>query len=110
MTAPTVVGLMPRPTSLHDLWKEWTTGTGGRRPASSFNIHERGSVKSAYSFCKPFWDKVDEMVRVGMSAQVACDEIYRAYGQQISITNILRNMHRDAKSGNWPAALRNAHL
>ncbi len=73
VTAPTVVGLMPRPTPLHDLWKEWTIGTGGRRLASSFNIHERGSVKSAYSFRKPFWDRVDEMVRVVMRAQVACD-------------------------------------
>ena len=99
-TAPTVVGLMPRPSTLHDLWTEWTIGTGGRRPVSSLNAHERGSVKSVYSFCKPFWDKVDEMVRVGMSVQIACDEIHRAYGQHTSITNILRNMRQDSKSGN----------
>ena len=109
-TEPTVVGLMSRPSTLHDLWTEWISGTGGRRPASSLNLNERGSVKSAYSFRKPFWDKVDEMVRVGMSAQVACDEIHRAYGQQTSITNILRNMRQDSKSGSWPAALRTAHL
>ncbi len=72
-TAPTLVGLMSRQTTLHNLWTEWTIGTGGRRPASSFNIQERSSVKRVFSFCKPFWDKVDEMVRVGMSAQVACD-------------------------------------
>jgi hypothetical protein len=109
-TAPTVVGLMPQPTTLHELWTEWTFGTGGRRPASSFKVHERGSVKSAYSFRKPFWVKVDEMVRGGMTAQVACDEIHRAYGQRVSITNILRNMRHDAKTGNWPAALRTSHL
>ena len=109
-TAPTVVGLMPRPTTLHELWTEWTFGTGGRRPASSFKVHERGSVKSAYSFRKPFWVKVDEMVRGGMTAQVACDEIHRAYGQRTSITKILRNMRSDEKSGNWPPALRTTHL
>jgi hypothetical protein len=109
-TEPAVVGLMSRPSTLHDLWTEWILGTGGRRPASSLNANERGSVKSVYSFRKPFWDKVDEMVRVGMSAQVACDEIHRAYGQQTSITDILRNMRQDSKSGNWPAALRTAHL
>ncbi len=109
-TAPTVVGLMPRPTTLHNLWTKWTIGTGSRRPASLFNIQERGSVKSVFSFCKPFWDKVDKMVRVGMSAQVACDKIHWAYGQQTSITNILQNMQRDSKSGDWPAALCNAHL
>jgi hypothetical protein len=26
-TTPTVVGLMPRPTTLQDLWTEWTIGT-----------------------------------------------------------------------------------
>jgi hypothetical protein len=88
-TAPTVVGLIPRPTTLHNLRTEWTIGTGGRRPASLFNIQERGSVKSVFSFGKPFWDKVDEMVTVGMSAKVACDKIHWAYGQQISIPNIL---------------------
>ncbi len=102
--------LMPRPSTLHDLWTEWTIGTGGRRPESSFNAHERGSVKSVYSFHKPFWDKVEEMVRVGMSAQVVCDVIHRAYGQQTPITSILRNLRQDSKSGNWPAALCNAHL
>jgi hypothetical protein len=109
-TAPTVVGLMPRPSTLHDLWTEWTIGTGGRRPTSSFNAHERGSVKSVYSFHKPFWDKVEEMVRVGMSAQVACDVIHRADGQQTPITSILHNLRQDSKSGNWPAALCNAHF
>ncbi len=68
-------------------------------------------MKSVFSFHKPFWwDKVDEVVRVGMSARVECDEIHRAYEQQTSITNILQNMQLDAKCGNWPAALRNAHL
>ncbi len=91
-TAPTVVGLMPRPTTLCNLWTDWTIGAGGIRPAYSFNVQERGSVKSVFSFCKLFWDKVDKMVRVGMSVQVACDDFHRAYGQQTSITNILQNM------------------
>ena len=109
-TAAKVVGLMPRPTTLHDLWTEWTFGTGGRKPASSFDARERGSVKSAFSFRKLFWEKIDEKVRGGMTAQTACDEIHRAYGQRTSITKILRNMKSDEKSGNWPAALRTTHL
>ena len=108
--APKVVGLMPLPTTLHDLLTEWTFGTGGRRPASSFNVSERGSVKSAFLFHKPFWEKVDEMVRDGMTAQTARKEIHRAYGQRTSITKILRNMRSDEKSGNWPPALRTTHL
>jgi len=102
--------MMPRPTTLHDLWTEWTFGTGVRRPASSFGVRERGSVKSAFLFCKPFWEKVDEMVRGGMTAQAACDEIHQAYGQRTSITKIVRNMRCGEKSGNWPASLRTERL
>ena len=109
-TAAKVVGLMPWPTTHHGLWTEWTFGTGGRKPASSFDARERGSVKSAFSFRKLFWEKIDEKVRGGMTAQTACDEIHRAYGQRTSITKILRNMKSDEKSGNWPAALCTTHL
>ncbi len=67
-------------------------------------------MKSAFLFHKPFWEKVDEMVRDGMTAQTAREEIHRAYGQRTSITKILRNMRSDEKSGNWSPALRTTHL
>ena len=62
-------------------------------------------MKNKYSFCTPLWDKVAEMVRAGDTAHVACDKIYAAYGESLSVTVILRKMHADRKSGMWPERL-----
>jgi len=97
--------LMPRPRTLHDLWAEWQHGGGGRKPAKDFNSGERGAVRSVYSFRKPLWDKVAEMVRAGDTANVACDKIYAAYGEGLSVTAILRKMRADRKNGTWPDRL-----
>jgi hypothetical protein len=111
----TVVALSKGPKTLHDLWVEWKFGTGGRKPASTFTSHERGTVKSVFSFRLVFWTKIEEMVRSGMTANLACDEVYAAYGRRQSVTVILRAMKRDAlavqkKTGDWPPALRASHL
>ena len=80
-------------------------GGGGRKPAKDFNSGERGAVKGVYSFRKPLWDKVAEMVRAGDTAQVACDKIYASYGESLSVTAILRKMAKDRKFGTWPDRL-----
>ena len=96
-----VASLMSRPKTLHDLWAEWKFGTSGRKPASSFNLSERGKVKSMFSMRKPFWEKVAEMVRSGLTSQQAFNEIYRAYGESTSVTKILRQIKADRRSGQW---------
>ena len=103
---PLKAELIPRPRTLHDLWAEWQVGGGGRKPAKDFNSGERGAVRSKYSFRKPFWEKVSEMIRAGLTAQVACDRIYACYGESLSVTQILRKMHADRRSGMWPDGLR----
>jgi hypothetical protein len=45
-----------------------------------------------------------------MTAQLACDDVYRAYGQRESVTNILRAMKRDEMTGKWPPALCPSYL
>ena len=77
----------------------------GRKPAKDFNSGERGAVKSKYSFRKAFWEKAAEMVRAGDTAQVACDKIYSCYGESMSVTDILRKMKADRRSGQWPERL-----
>ena len=114
-TPSTVVALMHGPKTLHDLWVEWKFGTGGRKAASTFNKQEIGTVKSVFSFCLFFWTKIEEMIRSGMTAQLACDEVYQAYGPGQSITCILRAMKHDALAvkqgrGDWPPALRPSNL
>ncbi|KAL9186556.1 hypothetical protein ACHAXT_005794 [Thalassiosira profunda] len=81
-----VASLSSRPRSLHALWQEYEFGGPGRKAAKDFDPHERGAVKSVYSFRLSFWDKCGEMVRSGMTADVACDTIYQAYGQNTSVT------------------------
>jgi len=100
-----VARLGQRPKTLHDLWAEWKFGSAGFKAASSFTSHERGKVKSLFSMRKPFWDKCDELVRAGMTAQVACDTIYRAYGENLPVTQILRRMKEDRRANSWPPSL-----
>jgi hypothetical protein len=109
-TPSTVVALMHGPKTLHDLWVEWKFGTGGRKVASTFNNQERDTIKSLFSFCLVFWTKIEEMIRSGLTAQIACDEVYQAYGQRESVTNILRAMKRDEMTGKWPPAPRPSYL
>lgn len=99
-----VASLVARPSTLHDLWQEYEFGGAGRKAAKYFNASERGAVKSVYSFRLVFWQKCSEMIRSGMTADVACDRIYKAYGENTSVTTILRNMKRDKRNG-WPPLL-----
>ena len=98
------------PKTLHDLWVEWKFGTGGRKAASTFNNRERGTIKSLFSFCLVVWTQIEEMFRGGMTSQLACDEVYRVYGQRESVANILRAMKRDEMTRKWPPALRPSYL
>jgi hypothetical protein len=97
--------LIPRPRTLHDLWKEYQFGGPGRKPAKDFTASERGKVKVAFSRRKVLWDKVSELVRNGVAAQVACDLVYEAYGQNMPVTKIMAKMKIDKCAGDWPARL-----
>ena len=74
-------------------------GTGGGKPAKAFTHAERGANKFSFSRRKVFWDTVDGMVRRGQLSDVAIDNIYRVYGWNNSVTNILNEMKRDRKRG-----------
>ena len=80
-------------------------GGPNRKPAKEFTPAERGKVKHVYSLRKPLYNKVVELVRSGVSATVACDKVYEAYGPSLPLTNILRKMIADMCSGIWPEAL-----
>ena len=80
-------------------------GSSGRKPAKDFSPAERGQVKHVYSIRLPVCKKVVELVRSGVSATVACDKVYEAYGNRLPLSTILRKMKVDARSGNWPEVL-----
>ena len=82
----------------------------GKKPAKDFTESERGRVKSVYSFRLKFWEKCDEMVRGGLTANVACDRIYQAYGVRTSVTKILTAMKVAKRQGTWPQSLQTQNL
>ena len=74
--------LMPKPSSLHNLWQEYMHGVWHK-------YHQRKIV----------WDLIAGLVRQGHTADTAIDIIYAIYGGQTSVTNIINGLKRDQKSG-----------
>jgi hypothetical protein len=95
--------LMKHPRTLHDLWREYEFGAPGHKPAKDFTAAERGG-KNKHSFYlrKFFWKKVAEMIRSGLDANDACDRIYNVYGNNLSVSTILRKLQSDSKTGGHP--------
>ena len=91
--------LMPTPRSLHDLWKEFQHGVGGRKAARLFSYTERGRNKHRYCRRKVIWDLIGGLVRQGHTADAGIDRIYAIYGGQTSVTNIINGIKRDKKNG-----------
>ena len=92
--------LSPNPKNLYEVWQEYQVGSGGRKPAKLFTIKERGGkVKHKYHRRNILWKMVSGLVRTGMTADTAIDQIYAVYGQQTSVTNIINAIKRDQKSG-----------
>ena len=56
------------PKTLYDLWKEHVFGFSGIKPAREFNRHERGAVRHLYSKRLVVWKLVDDLVRIGYTA------------------------------------------
>jgi hypothetical protein len=97
--------LSKTPATLYLVWREYTHGLAGRKPAKNFNCHERGAVKHVYSRRKVIWDQVSELVRAGDTPEVAIDRIYNVYGVRTSVTSIINQLRTDRMNGG-PAALR----
>ena len=93
--------LLLTPHTLNDLWTELLFVFGGRKPAKDFIREESGHKKKKFMYCrcKTFWDMVRRNVDAGVSAEVAIDRIYAAYGRQLSVTKILSAIIKDKPDG-----------
>jgi hypothetical protein len=99
--------LSPTPRTLYDLWVEYQTGIGGRKPARDFTAQERGRDKHRFYRRKHVWDIVVNLVNAGVQARVAIDRIYIHYGANRSVSNIIKDIMRDKRNnGGLPQALR----
>ena len=98
--------LSSAPRTLHTLWEEYTTGLGVAKAAKDFTSMERGAVKHKYTRRKVFWDSISRMINSGLSADVAIDQIYVAYGKRNPVSKILKDMAKDRRDGRIPHSLR----
>ena len=87
------------PRSLYILWQEYEVGIGGQKPAKLFTPSERGKVKVVYCKRKVVWDKISALVRAGYTSDAAIDKIYSVYGQNLCVTDIIKKMKHDHKTG-----------
>ena len=97
--------LMPYPKSLYVLWEKWQNGIGGRKAAKLFTREERGRCKHKFHRRKVLWDKVSELVRGGLTSDVAIDRVYEAYGSDRPVSQIINQMKIDKRNDSFPLCL-----
>ena len=76
--------------NLHELWDEWLVGIAGNLPAKDFTSKERGKVKHKYSKRLHIWRCISNHVRAGFTAEQAIDKIYQVFGNNLSVSKIIR--------------------
>jgi len=91
------LSLLPR-----TMWHEYEFGTGGK-PACNFTPSKQGGKnKFTYYHCRVVWDAVDILVHAGWTAKAACNHIYEIYNRKQSVTNIIKTMLDNPKTGGHP--------
>ena len=103
---PPTASLSPMPRNLFELWREYSHGIGGRKPAELFPHHEKGRVKHKYHRRNVVWRIIDGLIKRGFTAETAIDRIHAIYGSQTSVTNIINGLKRDKKAGTLSPSLR----
>ena len=103
---PPTASLSPMPRNLYELWREYTHGIGGRKPAELFLYHEKGRVKHKYHRRNVVWQIIEGLIKRGFTAETAIDRIHAIYGSQTSVTNIINGLKRDKKDGTLSPSLR----
>jgi hypothetical protein len=91
------------PRTLHDLWREWTDGLEGNKPASQIKRSERGGkMRYVYHNRKVVWDVIKRFTDKNVSHMTAIDNIEAAYGRNKSLSHYVACLKRDKKTGGHP--------
>jgi hypothetical protein len=97
--------LSPNPRSLRELWLEYKSGIGGRKPAEQFTTQEKNTssrLKQLYYRRNVFWQCMGRLIRGGETVDTAIMKIRQCYGQQLSVTAIINKLIADRKNGGHP--------
>ena len=89
--------LKSRPGNLYNLWREYTHGLDGNKPVQLFTAADKGKVACTYRWRYAFWRVISNMVCSGLTAKMAIERVYMAYGHGTSMSEILKAMAKDKK-------------
>ena len=94
-TTPATLSSNPR--SLDLLWQEYRHGINCRKPAERFTKEECNTkdTKQKYYRRNHVWQTIARLVRGGLTAEVAIEQIYGVYGYDSSPTKIMTALVRD---------------
>ena len=93
--------LVKIPRTLHELWQEYELGSPGRKLVKDWTAQERGKCKYTICIRKFLCNKVAKIVQAGIDANLVCDQIYSIYGQNTSVTSILKAYKRDHRDRSY---------
>ena len=82
-------------------------GIGSNKAAKDFTSRERGRCKHKYCRRKVVWNLIQEQINNGKTASIACDDIYAAFGPNLSITQIITAIKRAKARNEMPPFLLN---
>ena len=89
------------PKNLYVLWAEFELGVGGNKPARLFTASERGKIKFKYCRRKIVWDVIDDLVKRGLSSDVAIDRIYaECGGPNAKVNDVIARLKQFRRHGN----------
>ena len=80
-------------------------GIGSNKAAKDFTSRERGRCKHKYCRRKVAWNLIQEQINAGKTASQACDDIYTAFGPNLSITQIITAIKRAKARREMPPVL-----
>ncbi|KNC77060.1 hypothetical protein SARC_10465 [Sphaeroforma arctica JP610] len=87
--------LMKGPRTLKLLWDEYEFEFNGNKPEKHFTSVERGRVKQVFSFRLFFWKAMEKLIARGNSVQSAIEKLYDAFGNELSVSNLIREIKKD---------------
>ena len=99
-TTSVTLGKLPK--TVVEVWKEWTTGSGGAKPCSLWTPAERGKFKTQISRRQNIWDIMLMYTGAGFEDAYAIDKIKQAYGKDTRVSNIIIQIVKDKKTGGHP--------
>ena len=97
VVAPKTPVLSSAPRNLYILWREWTHGINGGKPASHFTATGIRANKDRFRMRRPIWEQIELLVRKGYTAEAAIERLYAIYGHNIKITHLSCKLKTDRK-------------